>query len=85
MLAYVGAAPPLILLLRDAHVGATDALNGQIVAEPVIATLVGAVALIAAVPITTALAALLVAPLPADAITHSHGHTHQEAVSEHVA
>jgi YibE/F-like protein len=57
VLAYVGAALPLILVLRDAHVGVTDAINGQIVAEPVIATLVGATALIAAVPITTALAA----------------------------
>jgi uncharacterized membrane protein len=76
VLAYVGAALPLILVLRDAHVGATDAINGQIVAEPVIATLVGATALIAAVPITTALAALLVARVPAGAIVAAHGHPH---------
>ncbi len=76
VLAYVGAALPLILVLRDARVGATDAVNGQIVAEPVIATLVGAIALVAAVPITTALASLLVARVPADAIDASHGHAH---------
>jgi len=76
VLAYVGAALPLILVMRDAHVGATDAINGQIVAEPVIATLVGAIALIAAVPITTALAALLIAPVPAGAIGAGHAHTH---------
>jgi uncharacterized membrane protein len=76
VLAYVGAALPLILVLRDAHVGFVDALNGQIVAEPVIATLVGAIALVAAVPLTTALAAILVARVPAAALPAHHGHAH---------
>jgi uncharacterized membrane protein len=76
VLAYVGAALPLILVLRDAHVGFTDAVNGQIVAEPVVATLVGAVALVAAVPVTTALAAMLVARMPATALDGHHGHVH---------
>jgi uncharacterized membrane protein len=76
VLAYVGAALPLILVLREAHVGALDAINGQIVAEPLIATLVGAIALVAAVPITTALASLLVAAVPAGAIGAHHGHGH---------
>ena len=76
VLAYVGAALPLILVLREAHVGALDAINGQIVAEPLIATLVGAIALVAAVPITTALASLLVVAVPAGAIGARHGHGH---------
>jgi uncharacterized membrane protein len=76
VLAYVGAALPLILVLRSAHVGFTDAVNGQIVAEPVVATLVGAIALVAAVPLTTALAALLVARVPATALDGHHGHVH---------
>jgi uncharacterized membrane protein len=76
VLAYVGAALPLILVLRDAHVGALDAVNGQIVAEPVVATLVGAIALVAAVPLTTGLAALLVARVPAAALHGHHGHAH---------
>jgi uncharacterized membrane protein len=79
VLAYVGAALPLILVLRDADVGALDAVNGQIMAEPIIATLVGAIALIAAVPVTTALAAVLVVPVPPNAIStagHPHTHTH---------
>lgn len=76
VLAYVGAALPLILVLRDSHVGFGDALNGQIVAEPVIATLVGAIALVAAVPLTTALAAMLVARVPAAALDGHHGHAH---------
>jgi len=76
VLAYVGAALPLILVLRDAHVGFTDAVNGQIVAEPVVATLVGAIALVAAVPVTTALAAMLVARMPATALDGHQGHVH---------
>jgi len=76
VLAYVGAALPLILVLRDSHVGFGDAVNGQIVAEPIIATLVGAIALVAAVPLTTALAALLVARVPAGALDAHHGHAH---------
>jgi uncharacterized membrane protein len=76
VLAYVGAALPLILVLRDSHVGFGDALNGQIVAEPVIATLVGAIALVAAVPVTTALAAILVARVPPAALPAHHGHAH---------
>jgi uncharacterized membrane protein len=76
VLAYVGAALPLILVLRDAHIGFADAVNGQIVAEPVVATLVGAIALVAAVPLTTALAALLVARVPAAALDAHHGHAH---------
>ncbi len=76
VLAYVGAALPLILVLRDAHVGFTDAVNGQIVAEPVVATLVGAIALVTAVPLTTALAAMLVARVPPTALEGHHGHAH---------
>jgi uncharacterized membrane protein len=76
VLAYVGAALPLILVLRDTHVGFTDAVNGQIVAEPVVATLIGAIALVAAVPVTTALAAVLVARVPAAALDGHHGHAH---------
>jgi uncharacterized membrane protein len=76
VLAYVGAALPLILVLRDSHVGLGDALNGQIVAEPVVATLVGAIALVAAVPLTTALAAALVAGVPESALQTHHGHAH---------
>jgi uncharacterized membrane protein len=47
------------------------------VAEPIIATLVGSVGLIAAVPLTTGLAALLAAQVPAAALPEMHhGHPH---------
>jgi hypothetical protein len=56
-------------------VGFTDAVNTQEVAEPIVATLVGAIALVACVPATTALAAGLAARVPARALPeHAHPH-----------
>jgi uncharacterized membrane protein len=77
VLAYVGATLPLLLVPRTTGVGVTDALNTQDVAEPVVATLVGSMALLVSVPLTTALAATLVrrvpaAAMPADLHTHTH-------------
>jgi uncharacterized membrane protein len=77
VLAYVGASLPLLLVLQSAHAGFFDAVNSQDVAEPIIATLVGSIGLIAAVPLTTGLAALLAAQVPAAALPDvHHGHTH---------
>jgi uncharacterized membrane protein len=77
VLAYVGAALPLLLVLQSAHAGFFDAMNTQDVAEPIVATLVGSIGLIAAVPLTTGLAALLVARVPAASVPHDHhGHAH---------
>jgi uncharacterized membrane protein len=59
MLAYVGPALPILLLFSATDVGAADAVNFETVAKEIVATLVGSIALIAAVPITTALAAAL--------------------------
>jgi uncharacterized membrane protein len=77
VLAYVGATLPLLLVLQASGVGTIDALNAQDVAEPVVATLVGATALLVSVPLTTILATALVARLPAAAIPDGHaGHGH---------
>ncbi len=63
--------------LQSAHAGFFDAVNTQDVAEPIIATLVGSIGLIAAVPLTTGLAALLAAQVPATALPDAqHGHAH---------
>jgi uncharacterized membrane protein len=59
VLAYVGAALPILLLFSAADLGVSDAANLEVVAKEIVATLVGSIGLIAAVPITTALAALL--------------------------
>jgi uncharacterized membrane protein len=75
VLVYVGATLPLLLVLHSVGVGFTDALNAQDVAEPVVATLVGAMALLVSVPLTTALATLLVSRVPADQLPDNH-HAH---------
>jgi uncharacterized membrane protein len=74
VLAYAGATLPLLLVLRSSGTPTGDALNGQSVAEPLVATGVGCLALIAAVPLTTALAAWLIARVPADAVPEAHAH-----------
>jgi uncharacterized membrane protein len=79
VLAYVGASLPLMLILSSANVPVGDALNVQDVAEPIVATLVGSIALLASVPLTTGLAALLVARVPPTALAgggHEHAHHH---------
>jgi uncharacterized membrane protein len=75
--AYVGASLPLLLLFKTTGVGFTDAINNQEVAEPLVGILIGAMALIASVPLTTGLAALLAARMPAAALpAGAHGHAH---------
>jgi uncharacterized membrane protein len=79
VLAYVGAALPILLLFSAADLGVGDAANLEVVAKEIVATLVGSIGLISAVPITTALAALLAvredpARLEADAGAHAHSH-----------
>jgi uncharacterized membrane protein len=59
VLAYVGASLPALLLFSAADLGVSDVANFEIVAKEIVATLVGSIGLIAAVPITTALAAWL--------------------------
>jgi uncharacterized membrane protein len=76
VLAYVGAALPLLLLLQGGKAPLADALNSQAIAEPIVATLVGSVALLAAVPLTTGVAALLVGRMPAAALGDGRRHAH---------
>ena len=75
VLAYSGAVLPLLLVMQLGHVSGLDAVNGQSLAVPIVATVVGCLALIAAVPVTTGLAALLLSRIPADALPeHAHHH-----------
>ena len=67
VLAYAGAALPVLLVFSLAETPFREAVGFEIVAGEVVATLVGSIGLIAAVPVTTALAALLALRLqPAD-------------------
>ena len=77
VLAYVGASLPALLLFSSTELDLGETLNSEIVAQEVVATLVGSIGLIAAVPITTALAALLSARLPPERLAaEGHGHAH---------
>jgi len=60
VLAYAGASLPLLLVFTQAGRGLGDVVVGELVAVEVVRTLVGSVGLVAAVPITTALAAYVV-------------------------
>lgn len=57
VIAYAGAALPLMLIFKNNPHPFTDIINFEIIAEEIIRTLVGSIGLILAVPITTALAA----------------------------
>ena len=60
VLAYVGASLPLLLLLSATNASSGDQLRYEGVAQEIVRGLAGGLGIIAAVPITTALAALVV-------------------------
>ncbi|MGA5122831.1 YibE/F family protein [Streptomyces pseudogriseolus] len=67
VLAYAGAALPLLLLFSVAQSGVGTVANSELVAEEIVRTLIGSIGLVASVPVTTALATLVVsADRPAD-------------------
>ncbi len=59
VLAYVGAALPVLLILTSSEIGVIEGINLELVAKEVVAMLVGSIGLIAAVPLTTALTGIL--------------------------
>ncbi|MFJ8939520.1 YibE/F family protein [Streptomyces sp. NPDC102365] len=68
VLAYAGAALPLLLLFSIAQSSVGTVANSELVAAEIVRTLVGSIGLVASVPVTTALAALVVsADRPGDA------------------
>ncbi|GAA1500026.1 YibE/F family protein [Streptomyces synnematoformans] len=60
VLAYAGAALPLLLLFTIADQGIGTVATSEFVAEEIVRTLVGSIGLVASVPLTTGLAALVV-------------------------
>ncbi len=76
VLAYAGAALPLLLLFSVARSGVGTVATSELVAEEIVRTLVGSIGLVASVPVTTALAALVVSadrPGGPDRATAPHG------------
>jgi uncharacterized membrane protein len=61
VLAYAGASLPLLLLFSIAQRNITGVATSEVVAEEIARTLVGSIGLVASVPLTTALAALMAA------------------------
>jgi uncharacterized membrane protein len=61
-LAYAGAALPLLLLFLLSRQSLGTVANSEVVATEIVRTLVGSIGLVAAVPVTTWLAAEIVAP-----------------------
>jgi uncharacterized membrane protein len=73
-LAYAGAALPLLLLFTKAGQGVADVATRELVATEVVRALVGSIGLVAAVPISTYLAAVVLvsgtgSPQPAQDVT----------------
>jgi uncharacterized membrane protein len=75
VLAYAGAALPVLLIFSLGGTSFGDAVNSEVVATEIVAMLVGSIGLIAAVPLTTALAALLAVRLAPRDVAHDH-HAH---------
>lgn len=75
-LAYTGSALPLLLVFVSERTPALVALNGEMVATEIVRTIVGSLGLVMAVPITTALAVLLVRP-------GDEGHEHVHGQPSH--
>lgn len=59
VLAYAGASLPLLVLFTLSNRDLSGVLTGELVASEVVRTLVGSLGLVAAVPLTTALAAFV--------------------------
>lgn len=75
-LAYVGASLPLVLMffVNEGHVPAWTILNGQLLTEEIIRTLVGTTALVLAVPISTLIASWAYIKRPALAEEDKYPH-----------
>ena len=81
-LAYAGASLPLLILFAGSPDGLGNVLTSETVAVEIIRALVGSIGLIAAVPLTTALAAMLVLGDPSSAEAAPAGHIHGELPDE---
>ncbi len=78
VLAYAGASLPVLLIFASGALPIGQAASLEIVSEQIVATLVGSIGLIAAVPATTAIAALLALHTPREELeaAAAHGHAH---------
>jgi uncharacterized membrane protein len=83
VLAYAGASLPLLLFFAQGDQPVGRLLTSELIAVEIVRMLVGSIGLVASVPITTALAAVVLAP--ADDAGHSHGRIADDPVADHEA
>jgi uncharacterized membrane protein len=76
VLAYVGSSLPVLLIFGSGGLGLIDAVNVELVAQEIVGILVGSIGLIAAVPITTAIASALALGTSADRLPPEPVHAH---------
>ncbi|MDQ3403747.1 MAG: YibE/F family protein [Actinomycetota bacterium] len=69
VMAYAGAALPVLLYSSISGVGLGTILGSQSIAQEIVRTLVGSIGLVAAVPATTAVAALVAVREPAGGVS----------------
>ncbi|GAA2206862.1 hypothetical protein GCM10009850_023200 [Nonomuraea monospora] len=83
ILAYAGASLPLLLLFSIGEQPLGEVMSTPVIAQEIVRSIVGTLGLIAAVPITTALAALTASRRDSSPVTaHAHDPEHAEH-SEH--
>lgn len=76
VLAYAGASLPILLIFSLGGWSFRGAVTSEVVAAELVATMVGSIGLIAAMPFTTGIAAFLASRVePAD-LEHAGGHVH---------
>lgn len=75
-LAYAGAALPVLLIFSTTGTSLVEAANREIVAQELVALLVGSIGIATAVPLTTAVAVALARALPLEALGTGGGHAH---------
>lgn len=75
-LAYAGASLPLLMFFIIGGVSFQEQFTSEIVAQEVVRTLAGSIGLVAAVPLTTLLAALILDEDSAVIHDHDHGAPH---------
>ncbi len=75
-LAYAGASLALLVVFSTNGLPVLETVNSEILAEEIIKTMVGSLGIIAAVPLTTALAATLAVRRPLDAPPMRGAHVH---------
>ena len=76
VLAYAGASLPILLIFSLGGWSFRGAATSEVVAAEAVAALVGSIGLVAAVPVTTGLAAFLASRVEPTELEHARGHAH---------